>query len=99
MISEDAPAKWSPNYRCYKEVWADKVVGERSSPPDRDTEIIQNYSGVDWCLETIGWIQVSNELKHRGGPSPVGGYYVRYKDGFESWSPAKAFEEGYTRID
>lgn len=24
------------------------------------------------------------------------GYYVRYEDGYESWSPTKAFEEGYT---
>lgn len=32
------------------------------------------------------------------GADPVGGYYVRYEDVFESWSPAKAFEEGYTRI-
>ncbi len=29
----------------------------------------------------------------------VGGYYVRYADGYESWSPAKAFEEGYRLID
>ena len=28
----------------------------------------------------------------------VGGYYVQYADGYESWSPAEAFEEGYTRI-
>ena len=28
----------------------------------------------------------------------VGGYYVVYDDGYKSWSPAKAFEEGYTRI-
>lgn len=27
----------------------------------------------------------------------VGGYYVVYADGYKSWSPAKAFEEGYTR--
>ena len=27
------------------------------------------------------------------------GYYVRYADGYESWSPAAAFEEGYTKID
>lgn len=27
------------------------------------------------------------------------GYYVRYEDGYESWSPTKAFEEGYTRIE
>lgn len=26
------------------------------------------------------------------------GYYVVYADGYESWSPTKAFEEGYTLI-
>lgn len=30
-------------------------------------------------------------------PQP-GGYYVVYKDGYKSFSPAEAFEEGYTRI-
>lgn len=24
------------------------------------------------------------------------GYYVRYVDGYESWSPTKAFDEGYS---
>jgi hypothetical protein len=28
----------------------------------------------------------------------VGGYFVQYDDGYKSFSPAKAFEEGYTRI-
>lgn len=28
----------------------------------------------------------------------IGGYFVVYKDGYKSYSPAKAFEEGYTRI-
>lgn len=28
----------------------------------------------------------------------VGGYYVVYDDGYKSFSPAKAFEEGYTLI-
>lgn len=27
------------------------------------------------------------------------GYLVKYSDGYISWSPRKAFEEGYTRID
>ncbi len=31
----------------------------------------------------------------RGCPAP-GDYFVRYADGYESWSPARAFEEGYT---
>jgi len=29
----------------------------------------------------------------------AGGYYVVYKDGYESFSPAEAFEEGYTLIE
>lgn len=28
----------------------------------------------------------------------VGGYYVQYKDGYQSWSPAEAFEDGYTEV-
>lgn len=28
----------------------------------------------------------------------IGGYYVVYDDGYTSYSPAKAFEEGYARI-
>lgn len=28
----------------------------------------------------------------------VGGYYVVYKDGYKSFSPAEAFETGYERI-
>lgn len=26
------------------------------------------------------------------------GYFIRYADGFTSWSPTKAFEDGYTSI-
>lgn len=29
----------------------------------------------------------------------VGGYVVRYEDGYTSFSPAKAFEDGYTLIE
>lgn len=28
----------------------------------------------------------------------VGGYFVLYVDGYQSFSPAQAFEEGYTRL-
>ena len=28
----------------------------------------------------------------------VGGYYVVYEDGYKSFSPAGAFESGYTRL-
>lgn len=29
----------------------------------------------------------------------AGGYYVVYEDGYASFSPAKAFEEGYTLLE
>ncbi len=28
----------------------------------------------------------------------AGGYYVQYNDGYKSFSPATAFEEGYTKL-
>lgn len=34
-------------------------------------------------------------IKHK---PQVGGYWVVYDDGYTSWSPAEAFEAGYTRI-
>jgi len=33
----------------------------------------------------------------RGLKAPDHGYYVLYEDGFESWSPTKAFEGGYAK--
>jgi hypothetical protein len=41
------------------------------------------YAGMDYIS------------KHN--PQP-GGYYVVYEDGYKSWSPAEAFENGYTKI-
>ena len=43
--------------------------------------------------EDAKWI-----AKHSDGKGPdalVGGYVVDYEDGYVSWSPAGAFEEGY----
>ena len=55
---------------------------------------------TNWWLDSGGVVVLTPELKSRvpEGTDPIGGYYVQYADGFESWSPAKAFEEGYTRI-
>lgn len=41
---------------------------------------------------------VDADYINRHNPAP-NGYYVVYKDGYKSWSPAKAFEEGYTLIE
>lgn len=41
--------------------------------------------------------QVPREYVEKHKPI-VGGYYVIYEDGYKSFSPAEAFESGYTRI-
>ena len=39
------------------------------------------------------------EYMIRARAAKPGGYYVRYPDGYESWSPAEAFEDGYTLVE
>ncbi len=45
-----------------------------------------------------GALLVSRAYLNKHEPN-VGGYYVRYPDGYASWSPADAFEAGYTEIE
>jgi len=45
----------------------------------------------------FGPIAVTAEFIEKHQPH-VGGYLVFYKDGYKSFSPAEAFEDGYTRI-
>lgn len=52
--------------------------------------IVPVESGYPPFNVTQGYLE-----KHR--PQP-GGYYVLYDDGYQSWSPAEAFENGYTSM-
>jgi hypothetical protein len=45
----------------------------------------------------IAPIEVSRDYIIKHNPM-AGGYYVVYQDGYKSYSPAEAFESGYTRI-
>ena len=81
-----------PKYRSHKTVWAMKITGIEP----------QNGNGFAGliCETPEGFksrIEVSDEYQTKHSPQ-VGGYYVRYQDGYESFSPAQAFEEGYVRI-
>jgi hypothetical protein len=42
--------------------------------------------------------KVSADYIRKHNPQ-VGGYYIAYTDGYRSYSPAEAFEAGYTRIE
>lgn len=43
-------------------------------------------------------IELSSDYLSKHNPK-VGGYFVVYEDGYQSFSPADAFEGGYTRIN
>lgn len=84
-----------PEYACHKRVWALKIKDVQMSPPD----VV--FPGGSWELEVedegFSPIRVSYDFYVKHAPS-AGGYYVVYKDGYKSFSPADAFEGGYTRL-
>ncbi|MFA5381984.1 MAG: hypothetical protein WC356_02375 [Candidatus Micrarchaeia archaeon] len=80
-----------PEWQSHKRVRADKIVASVSESPSMTGH---------WDLECGESVPVSLHLAHRvpEGVNPVGGYYVLYEDGYESWSPAKAFEAGNVKM-
>jgi hypothetical protein len=78
-----------PRYRCHKEVHALKIK-----------EItLCAAGGAVITPEDPGYAVFAVDEAYVGKHAPtVGGYYVVYADGYKSFSPAAAFEEGYTRI-
>lgn len=73
-------------YVCHKTVWALKIKSV-----ERDAVTILHFEDPSYAARTVSY---DYDVKHK--PEP-GGYFVVYADGYESFSPAKAFEEGYTR--
>ena len=87
-----------PKYKCHKEVWALKIKEVHAQfKLEGKTGAVPN--GVVLTFEEKGYQPVFCEQgwveKHN--PEP-GCYVVTYHDGYQSISPAHAFESGYTRI-
>lgn len=84
-----------PRYQCHKKVWALKIADlvwcYGATPDDKRGAVIvpfeKGHHPFTVCQE---WLE-----QHK---PEAGGYYVVYEDGYRSYSPAKAFEEGYARI-
>lgn len=84
-----------PKYRCHKEVWALKIKSvepDGSAPRGAEGSCIVTPDDNSYAP-----FRVDADYCRRHNPQP-GGYYVAYKDGYKSFSPAEAFEDGYTRI-
>lgn len=77
-----------PLYQSHKKVRASKIT---------EWVLADHGSRLDIVTEN-GTITLDPAWALRHKPE-VGGYYVVYEDGYASYSPAQAFEEGYTRIE
>ncbi len=78
-----------PRYKCHKEVWALKIAEVIEEPPG-SAQIVPEDAGYAAFSVHAAYVQ-----KHQ---PKAGGYYVVYEDGYKSFSPAKAFEAGYTPL-
>lgn len=77
-----------PKYRCHKEVSALKIV--------RIEYVGHDVFNLHFD-EPHASVAVAEEWLNRHRPG-YGGYFVVYKDGYSSYSPAEAFEDGYTLV-
>lgn len=71
------------HYACHKTVEASVIHA-----------VNLRLNGARSLILDAGTIEVSAEWVEKHQPQ-VGGYFVQYADGYQSYSPAKAFEEGY----
>lgn len=100
MSAEPTVSTELPKYKCHKEVWALQIERiEYDSAKARDEHRESDCSALLVFADAAGIapIRVNAHYLKRHDPH-FGGYYVVYADGYQSFSPAKAFEEGYTRV-
>ena len=84
-----------PKYRSHKTVWALKIaaIEPRRLKPDQEDDGAMLITPEEPGYAPF-WVDLGYVRRHN---PQVGGYYVVYADGYKSWSPAQAFEEGDTR--
>lgn len=80
-----------PEYVSHKRVWALKI---KSFEHEADVTAVRiNFEDARYApmVLPMDWY-----ARVKQGDDT--GYWVRYADGFESWSPTKAFEDGYALV-
>ena len=88
-----------PRYKCHKEVWALKIKAiefdsDKAREEQRETD---GSATITPAEDGYAPFKVDANYMHKHKPE-VGGYYVVYADGYKSFSPAKAFEDGYSPV-
>lgn len=74
-------------YKCHKVVNAFQIVS-----------IDGNRQGTNYLIGEEDNVSVDDDWMDKFSPE-IGGYFVQYVDGYESFSPAAAFESGYTEME
>ena len=89
-----------PRYKCHKEVWALKIadIEFEKSTVDEEGHRIDGGAMIIPTDEGYGPFRVDAGYVSKHKPQ-IGGYYVLYKGGYKSFSPAEAFKNGYTLIE
>jgi hypothetical protein len=82
-----------PRYQCHKVVHAAKIVRIGRL----EGEMYDSGLRLLVFEEPLGELLVTGEFVMKHNPR-VGEYLVVYDDGYQSISPAHAFEAGYTRL-
>jgi len=99
----DEVSREMPRYKCHKEVWAlkiERVIKHAHPDPDANDaafEASAEFQGAHLFPEDKRYAPIPVDADYYRKHDPQdGGYYVVYKDGYKSYSPAQAFEEGYS---
>lgn len=79
-----------PEYRSHKHVWALKIGAVDLMSSSGEARITPDDTDFQPFVVNAVYVQKHN-------PQP-GGYFVQYGDGYISWSPAEAFETGYSPV-
>lgn len=88
-----------PKYRCHKEVHALKIQDIEYDHVAAKKEGRETDGSALIHPEEDGFAPFKVDANYLNKHSPVaGGYYVVYSDGYQSFSPAAAFEGGYVRV-
>lgn len=83
----NAPGIEMPRYQCHKKVWALQI------------STVDGGQVIHFVEPQYAPIRASDDwLERYHGSDSDPGYYVVYDGGYASWSPSKAFEDGYSRI-
>lgn len=88
---ETVPEAELPVYLCHKKVRALQIV-DIGVPKDSEDQSRILVFGSEYPAKGVPADYV---YKHK---PKAGGYYVVYDDGYESFSPAEAFEDGYSLL-